>query len=250
MSRSANVQSVQTLKDFKNAMITFAEDARNALSGVDMDLRRMRDLLERDQLGYWQAQVKRRKEELMQARADLHRRKISQQGSDASLRHRAEGGPARGDAAAPGRRGEGGADQAADPAAPPRDRRVPLALAAAGRPPHRRVRASLDRVERMVIVAGSLHRHHGPVGAAVRPAAYDRRRRHHDRRRHQLGERTDRPAARSGRRPNRPTARPARLSISAATARQPDRRPRPASRRHVTRGGRHECASPDGSSTP
>jgi hypothetical protein len=59
MSRSANVHSVQTLKDFKVAMVEFAEDARNALSGVDMDLRRMRDFLERDQLGYWQMQVKR-----------------------------------------------------------------------------------------------------------------------------------------------------------------------------------------------
>ncbi len=83
MSRSANVQSVQTLKDFKVAMITFAEDARNALSGVEMDLRKMRDFLERDQLGYWQAQIKRRNEEVMQARSDLHRRKISQQGSEA-----------------------------------------------------------------------------------------------------------------------------------------------------------------------
>ena len=43
----------------------------------------MRDWLERDQLGYWQAQVKKRQEDLMQARSDLHRRKISQQGSDA-----------------------------------------------------------------------------------------------------------------------------------------------------------------------
>jgi hypothetical protein len=83
MSRSANVHSVQSLKDFKVAMVEFAEDARNALSGVDMDLRRMRDFLERDQLGYWQMQVKRRNEEVMQARSDLHRRKISQQGSDA-----------------------------------------------------------------------------------------------------------------------------------------------------------------------
>jgi hypothetical protein len=83
MSRSANVQSVQTLKDFKVAMITFAEDARNALSGVDMDCRKVRDYLERDQLGYWQAQVKKRNEEVMQARSDLHRRKISQQGSEA-----------------------------------------------------------------------------------------------------------------------------------------------------------------------
>ena len=58
MSRTANVLSVQTLKDFKNAMINFAEDARNSLGGVDMELRRMRDWLERDQLGYWQAQIK------------------------------------------------------------------------------------------------------------------------------------------------------------------------------------------------
>jgi hypothetical protein len=83
MSKSANVLSVQTLKDFRLAMITFAEDARNSLGGVDMELRRMRDWLERDQLGYWQSQIKRRQEDLMQARADLHKRKISQQGSDA-----------------------------------------------------------------------------------------------------------------------------------------------------------------------
>jgi hypothetical protein len=83
MSRAANVLSTQTLKDFKNTLINFGEEARNALSGVEMELRRTRDWLERDQLGYWTAQVKKRNEELMQARADLHKRKISQQGSDA-----------------------------------------------------------------------------------------------------------------------------------------------------------------------
>lgn len=83
MSRAANVLSTQTLKDFKVTLINFGEEARNALSGVEMELRRTRDWLERDQLGYWTAQVKKRNEELMQARADLHKRKISQQGSDA-----------------------------------------------------------------------------------------------------------------------------------------------------------------------
>jgi hypothetical protein len=83
MSKSANVLSVDTLKDFKVQMCNFAEDARNALSGVDMELRRMRDWLERDQLGYWVAQIKKRQEDLMQARSDLHRRKLSQSGSDA-----------------------------------------------------------------------------------------------------------------------------------------------------------------------
>jgi hypothetical protein len=83
MSRSANVLSVQALKDFKVVMANFAEEARNSLGGVDMELRRVRDWLERDQLGYWQSQIKKRSEDLMQARADLHKRKISQQGSDA-----------------------------------------------------------------------------------------------------------------------------------------------------------------------
>ncbi len=83
MSKTANVQSIQTLRDFKVAMVNFAEDARNSLSGVDMEARRMRDWLERDQLGYWTAQIKKRQEDLMQARSDLHRRKLSQSGSDA-----------------------------------------------------------------------------------------------------------------------------------------------------------------------
>jgi hypothetical protein len=82
MSRTANVISVQTLKDFKLAMITFGEDARASLSGVEMELRRVRDWLQRDQLGYWTSQIKKRHEDLMQARADLFKRKLSQQGSD------------------------------------------------------------------------------------------------------------------------------------------------------------------------
>jgi hypothetical protein len=83
MSRTANVISVQTLKDFKLAMIAFGEDARASLSSVDMELRRVRDWLERDQLGYWNAQIKKRQEDMMQAKADLFKRKLSQQGSDA-----------------------------------------------------------------------------------------------------------------------------------------------------------------------
>lgn len=83
MSQSANVRSVQSIHDFKLALATFAEDARNALSGVESDLRRTRNWLQRDQLSHWQAQVKRRNEEVSMARTELHRRRLSQQGSDA-----------------------------------------------------------------------------------------------------------------------------------------------------------------------
>jgi len=83
MAQSAKVLSVQSLKDFRVSLITFTEEARNALGGVDMELKRMRDWLERDQLSYWQMQVKRRHEAMMMARTELYRRRISQQGSDA-----------------------------------------------------------------------------------------------------------------------------------------------------------------------
>ena len=83
MAQTAKVLSIQALKDFRLSLINFVEESRNALSGVDMELKRMRDWLERDQLSYWQMQVKRRHEAMMMARTELHRRKISQQGSDA-----------------------------------------------------------------------------------------------------------------------------------------------------------------------
>jgi hypothetical protein len=83
MAQSAKVLSIQALKDFRVALINFTEEARNALGGVDMELKRMRNWLERDQLSYWQMQVKRRHEAMMMARTELHRRKLSQQGSDA-----------------------------------------------------------------------------------------------------------------------------------------------------------------------
>jgi hypothetical protein len=83
MSQSANVRSIQAIRDFKAALATFAEDARNALSSSEMEVRRTRDWLNRDQLVYWQTQVKRRNEELSMARTELHRRRLSQQGSDA-----------------------------------------------------------------------------------------------------------------------------------------------------------------------
>ncbi len=83
MSDSANVRSIQAIRDFKVALANFAEDARNALSSSEMEVRRTRDWLLRDQLGYWTNQIKRRNEQVSMARADLHRRRLSQQGSDA-----------------------------------------------------------------------------------------------------------------------------------------------------------------------
>jgi hypothetical protein len=83
MSQGANVRSIESLKRFKVALINFADEGKNSLNGVDMEVRRTHDWLVRDQVFYWKSQVKQRQEALAQARSELHRRQISQMGSDA-----------------------------------------------------------------------------------------------------------------------------------------------------------------------
>jgi hypothetical protein len=83
MNQSANVRSVESIQIFKVALTTFAEEAFVALSSVEMEIRRTRDWLQRDQLTHWQATVKRGNEQVSMARTELHRRRLSQQNSDA-----------------------------------------------------------------------------------------------------------------------------------------------------------------------
>jgi hypothetical protein len=78
----ANVRNVDAIKDFKNALVTFGEEAHTALSGVEMEIRQTRNWLERDQISYWKGQVKKGQEAVAEARADLFRRKISQSNSE------------------------------------------------------------------------------------------------------------------------------------------------------------------------
>jgi hypothetical protein len=75
---SANVRSVDALRDTKAALITFAEEARVSLDSFEMELRQLRNWLERDQLSYWRSQVKRGQELVAMARSELFRRQLSQ----------------------------------------------------------------------------------------------------------------------------------------------------------------------------
>jgi hypothetical protein len=83
MSQGANVRSVDAIKDFKIALITFAEEAQVALGSTEMEIRQIRNWLQRDQLSHWQSQVKRGQERVSMAKAELFRRQLSQANSDA-----------------------------------------------------------------------------------------------------------------------------------------------------------------------
>ena len=76
MSQAA-VQSIEALREFRAAIAIFGEDAEGALQAVDMEIRRTVQWLQHDQRIYWENEIKRRREKLAQADAELHRRKLS-----------------------------------------------------------------------------------------------------------------------------------------------------------------------------
>jgi hypothetical protein len=76
MSRSARVTSIETVEKFRAALCAFGVEARDALSGVDMTLRRMFDWL-KERTQHWQREVKVRHEELLRAKMELENRKYS-----------------------------------------------------------------------------------------------------------------------------------------------------------------------------
>jgi hypothetical protein len=77
MSTQAAVHSIEALKELRVAMALFAEDTLAALGAVDMEVRRTVQWLQHDRRAYWQEQIKRRREKVAVARAEVFRRKLA-----------------------------------------------------------------------------------------------------------------------------------------------------------------------------
>lgn len=77
MGEQAAVRSVDALRDFRAALATFAEEALAALGGVDMEVRRTVQWVQHDRRDYWLGQIKRRREQVAMARAEVFRRKLA-----------------------------------------------------------------------------------------------------------------------------------------------------------------------------
>lgn len=76
MAEQARVQSIEALTRFRAAVAEFGDGARNALGGIDIELRRVRDWLEHEQPRYWKGQIKLWDQRMVEARAALHRKNI------------------------------------------------------------------------------------------------------------------------------------------------------------------------------
>jgi hypothetical protein len=76
MSSQATVQSVDALKDFGAALAVYGEDTLAALGAVGAEVRRTVLWLEQNRPAYWHDQIKRRREEVSLAKADVFRLKL------------------------------------------------------------------------------------------------------------------------------------------------------------------------------
>jgi chromosome segregation ATPase len=76
---SAQVHAVQRLADFKAALQTFTDKAKDAMSGNQMELRRSQDWLEA-QLAAWKVEIRHAEDAVFQAKAELARRKMMKVG--------------------------------------------------------------------------------------------------------------------------------------------------------------------------
>lgn len=77
MGNQAAVYSIQALKDFQAALVMFSEDALGALGAVDMEARRTLVWLQQDRRMYWVDQIKKRREWVAQAKAEVFRRQLA-----------------------------------------------------------------------------------------------------------------------------------------------------------------------------
>jgi hypothetical protein len=76
MSSQASVRSIDTLKDLRVALALYGEDTLGALGAVEAEVRRTLRWLQEEQPRYWQDQIKRRREQVSMARAEVFKKNL------------------------------------------------------------------------------------------------------------------------------------------------------------------------------
>jgi hypothetical protein len=71
MSSQASVRSIDTLKDLRVALALYGEDTLGAIGAVEAEVRRTLRWLLEERPVYWQNQIKRRREQVSSARAEV-----------------------------------------------------------------------------------------------------------------------------------------------------------------------------------
>ncbi len=82
MGHQAKVTSIDVIEHFAAAMKCFGEDAKTTLDGIDMEVRRALNWIQREQKDYWTGQIRRGWDEVNIARKELERKLMFYPGDD------------------------------------------------------------------------------------------------------------------------------------------------------------------------
>jgi hypothetical protein len=72
---SAQVQSLEKLQEFQAYLATYCHQAKEAMSSIEMDIRRMLDWLE-ERMQFWSAEMRRAEDDVYKAKQELARRRL------------------------------------------------------------------------------------------------------------------------------------------------------------------------------
>jgi DNA repair exonuclease SbcCD ATPase subunit len=75
MNPSAHVTSIEGMADFQAALLTFTEKAKDALTSVELELRRLVDWID-DQAKHWQSEIRQAENAVFEAKNELARKKM------------------------------------------------------------------------------------------------------------------------------------------------------------------------------
>ncbi|MBI4564982.1 MAG: hypothetical protein HY716_09855 [Planctomycetes bacterium] len=73
---SARIESMEVLKDFRNQFVAFDKRCRNALIGLDSEIKRMAHWLRGEQLLHWKVQLRKCEEAVNRASSELMQARI------------------------------------------------------------------------------------------------------------------------------------------------------------------------------
>ena len=76
MDISAQIHSLDALREFRTALVKFRETGSHAMANVEVEIRRALDWLGHDQLAYWKHQVRVREDAVNEAKINLQRRQL------------------------------------------------------------------------------------------------------------------------------------------------------------------------------
>jgi hypothetical protein len=76
MSEGARIDSIDTLKHFRIALIKFAESANTALQDAESDMQQTLNWLENEQLSHWSSQIRKRHEIVERCKEAVRMKKL------------------------------------------------------------------------------------------------------------------------------------------------------------------------------